>query len=115
MQRFFTSNLQLSRRRAEAASGFLEKFAEAASRLITSNATRCHIDNELFPLVDRQFPVGQKTVLLQKDKTRSERGAFVAIEEGMIAGNVEQICRCDLERIGYEGLAHHRCLRRRHG
>src|SRR5262245_52958666 len=48
--------------------GFAEQFAKPVSCLITSNPTRCHIDNELFPLADWQFPVGQKTVLLQKDE-----------------------------------------------
>ena len=98
-----------------ASSGFLEQFSKPARCLITSNLARGDIENELFPIVNRQFAVQQKTVLLHEDKTGSERGAFVSIKERMIAGNVEQICRCDLMRIGYEGLAHHRCLRRRHG
>ena len=32
----------------------------------------------------------------------------------MIAGNVKEVCGCDLARIGNKGLAHHRCLRRSH-
>ena len=100
---------------AKAASRFLKQFAKPASCLITSNLAGRHVDNELFPIIDRQSPLREKTVLLQEDKTRSERGAFVAIGERMIAGNVKQICRCDLERIGNEELAHHECSRRCHG
>ena len=46
------------RRDSSASSGFLEQFAKSASSLITINFTRRHVDNELFPIVDRQFPVG---------------------------------------------------------
>ena len=38
-----------------------------------------------------------------------------SINERVVFTNVKEICRCDLEWIGNEGLAHHRCLRRGHG
>ena len=100
---------------AEAASGFFEQVTKPSSCLLTSDLARCHVENELFPIVDRQFPVRQKAVLLQEHKTRSESGAFVAIKERMIAGNVKQIGSCNLERIGNEGLTHHGCVRRGYG
>jgi hypothetical protein len=41
-----------------ASSGFLEQFAKLASSLVTIDLARRDIENELFPIVDRQFPVG---------------------------------------------------------
>ena len=54
-------------------------------------------------------------VLFQEDKARTERGAFIAIEERIIAANVKQVRRSDFERIRNEGLAHHGSLRCCHG
>ncbi len=38
-------------------SGFLEQFAKPASGRGAVELTRRHVENELFPIVDRQFPV----------------------------------------------------------
>src|SRR5262249_38542992 len=62
----------------------------------------------------RQFGDWQKLVRFQKNQASCERGAFVAVEKWMVATNVEQICRRDLDRIRNEGLAHHCRLRSGH-
>ncbi len=103
----YATSLRLSR--------FLEQFAQPARGLITIDFARRHVENELFPIVDRQFPVGQKTVLFQKNEARREGDPFVAINERVVFTNVKKICRCDFDWIRNERLPHHRCLRRGHG
>src|SRR4030095_9194187 len=42
-------------------------------------------------------------------------GAFVPIQKWMVAANIKQICRRDLDRVRNERLAHHRRLWSGHG
>jgi hypothetical protein len=93
----------------------LQQFAQTARRRIAVEFTRGHLENELFPLVRRQFRVREQSVALQKDQACRQRSSFVSVDKGMVAAKIKQIGRGDLDRIGHQRLTHHRRLGRRHG
>lgn len=99
-------------------SGFprsLQQFAQTTRSLIAVEFTRGHLENELFPLVRRQFRVRQQFVALQKDQACRQRSSFVSVDKGLVAAKIKQIGCGDLDRIRHQRLAHHRRLGRSHG
>jgi hypothetical protein len=93
----------------------LNQFPQSLSGGSAVDFTRGHIQDEPFPIVDRQFRARQNFVGFQKNQASGERGAFVPVNKRMIAANVKEIRRPDLDRIRDERLAHHRGLRRGNG
>ena len=105
-------------RESDARSAFserLQQFAQTPRGRVAIDFARGHIEHELFPFIGRQLHLRQQAVALQKYEAGSQRGSFVAVDEGVIAAKVKQICRRDLDRIGDERLPHHRGLGRGHG
>src|SRR5476649_2628905 len=94
-------------RRGESVFGSVfQEFAQAPRGCVAVEFTCGYLQNEFFPLIRRQLRMRQQGVALQKDKARSQCGPFVAVDKGVIAAEVKQIRRCDLEWIRHQWPAH---------
>ena len=72
---------------------------QALRRLVAIESARGDVDDEAFPLVDWKFLAREQMIGLEKNETGGERGALVAIDEGMVAAKVEEVSRGDFDRI----------------
>jgi hypothetical protein len=99
-------------------SGGFGQATQARGRSLTIQLRRCNVENQSFPGIDLSRRLewgGRKPIRFQEDEAGRERGSLVAVDESMIATEVEEIRRRDLDAIGDQRLPAERCLRGSNG
>lgn len=89
-----------------------EQLAQARG-LIPVQSTRRHVEHQSFPLFAVRFRFDP--VQAQENDRSHHGGAFVSIEEGMIATNVKEIRRRNFDNIGIRRPPAEARLRSQHG
>ena len=99
--------------RRDVPSGYQER-AEPPGRLDAIQPARRHVERQALPAVRIERLAREQAVLAEKDQTRGERHPLVAIDEGMIPAQIEQVRGSHLDRVLDQRPTHHRGLRRCH-
>lgn len=84
--------------------------AQSLGDFIATKNAGGDVKREGLPIVHRQVFASKESVFTEKDKARREGHSFVPIDEGVIAAQIEQVSRSDLNRFGNHRLPHHRRL-----
>jgi len=77
--------------------------AQTGGCLLAVDAAGCHVEYERFPII-RIFRgsswIRQQIVGVEKDQAGAECGAFVAIDERMVAADIKKVRGSDFNRVG---------------